>query len=492
MGERQYNILFILTDQLRADNLGCYGNQVIRTPNIDRIAQSAVRFDRAYVQNPVCMPSRASIFSGLSPRAHGVWTNGVPFDPQIETLPGYLARSGYTTASIGKIHLNPAGPCRPPYHWESHAYWKNHADMHAWHGPYLGFQHVELVIGHVDPLEGHYKQYLRETFPEGLELSQERNALDPLSGTATAWKNAMPAEYHYNSWITARCVHYLREHSQHPFFLVASFPDPHFPFSAPAPYCDIYDSQRVPSPLVAPDEVQTRPRHFEQMIRLYATGQTEENFRRMAAQTYGMVHFVDECVGKIMSELDRLGLRERTIVVFTADHGELLGDHGLIYKGPYLYQPLVKTPLIVSVPRLTQSPATSDALVGHVDLFPSLLEILGEERPESLQGYSFLPLLSGERQSTRQTVLTEFHDDYRQHGIEPIFNLKCIHHDRWKLVHYCYRTCGELYDLREDPDESHNLYDDPAYRGTVRDLEAVLLDEILRTEGQWPRRITPA
>ena len=364
--------------------------------------------------------------------------------------------------------------------------------MNDWHGPYRGFQHVDLVIGHVDPLAGHYKHDLRAEYPEGIELTKRSHALDPAPGTASTWKNALPPEHHYNSWIARKTRDYLRQHTTKPFFLTVSFPDPHFPFSAPAPYCDMYNPADVPAPLAREGERDTQPPHFRDFIDLYAAGQTERDFRLMAAQTYGMIHFVDECIGTILEELDTLGLRRNTIVVFTSDHGELLGDHGLIYKGPYLYEPLVRTPLIVSAPGASRPPASTDALVGHVDLFPTLADLLGFPVPGLVQGVSCANVLSGTRSEIRDSVLTEFHDEYRQQGMMTPFNVKCIHHDRWKLVHYGHRSYGELYDLAEDPEEFHNLHSDAGYRNTVRELEALLTDELIRTEGEWPSRISPS
>ncbi len=483
MGSNKYNILILMTDQHRVDCLGCYGNQIISTPNIDVLAQTGVLFRRAYVQNPICMPSRATILTGLYPRTHGVWDNGCTFSLGAETIPGFLKAKGYATASIGKIHLNPFGPASEPYIRESQKYWDRHPEMKYWHGPYVGFDEVELVSGHVNYAAGHYKHYLKELFPEGIELLKKENASDPPSGAASTWKNAIPAEYHYNHWIAEKTKEYLIRLRDRPFFMQCSFPDPHFPFSAPSPYCDIYSPADMPPPLNREEGSDTMPAHFAHFAKLYAEGQTEDHFREMAAQTYGMIHFVDDCIGSVVAELESLGLREKTIVIFTTDHGELLGDHGLIYKGPYLYQSLVRTPLIISLPP-TLKPGTIQALAGHVDLFPTILDILNEERPSYLQGRSLLPLIEGKADKARDSILTEFHHGYGQ-GLGR-FNVKCIHHDKWKFVHYGNRSYGELYNLEDDPNEFYNLYNDPGYREKVKEFEILLLNELIQTEGEWP------
>jgi len=479
------NVLLFYTDQQRCDSLGCYGNPVIDTPNVDLLAAQGLRFDRAYVQNPVCMPSRVSLLTGLHPRDHGVWTNGVPFCLGAETLPAFLGEHGYATAAVGKLHLNPFGEAPEPYVRESRPWWAEHPEMKDWHGPYLGFQEVELVTGHVSYASGHYRHYLEQVFPQGIELLRKESALPPHTDAASTWKNAIPAEHHYNRWIADKTKGMLRKLRDRPFFIQCSFPDPHFPFSAPQPYCDLYSPADVLSPIPAEDASRRdEPPHFELFRELYAKGQTERHFREMAAQTYGMVRFVDECVGEVMEELGRLGLRDDTLVIFTSDHGELLGDHGLIYKGPYLFQPLVRTPFILSCPSRFAGGRACSSLAGQVDLFPTVAEFLGVAPPAYLPGRSLAPVLAGDSSSVRDAVLTEFHCSYPQLGLP--FNLKALHTDRWKYVHYANHPTGELYDLHNDPDERRNLFNDPQHRQTRQDLQTRLLDELVRTEADWP------
>ena len=480
-----YNILVFVADQLRSDCLGCYGNPVISTPHIDGLAAHGVRFTRYYTQNPTSYPSRATMLSGLYPRAHGVWAGGVPFSRGATTIPQFFRDHGYATALAGDISINPEGAAEPEqYARESFHYWDTHPEVADWHGPDLGFDHVDLALGTGEKMNGHYKHYLLETFPQGIELLRREKALEPLNDTVNTWKNAMPVEHHYNTWIAQQARDQIRRNRDGKFLLWCGFADPHFPFSAPYPYCDTYTPGDLPSPLRSDEEHRTMPPHFADFIRLYSGTQSDRNFGEITAQYYAMIHYVDECIGSILRELDVQGLRERTIVIFTTDHGELLGDHGLLYKGPYLYQSLVRIPFIISIPSLSGEPRIVDSPVGHIDLFPSLVDLVGASTPSHLQGRSWLPIVDGRRERTHDAVLTEYHDVYPK--LDTTFNMKCLHVDRWKLVCYAARDYGELYDLGDDPQEFRNLHGLPQYRDVVRDLEARLLRVLIETEGEWP------
>ncbi len=203
MLRRARNVLLILTDQQRKDTISAYGNPGIRTPNLDRLAARGVRFERAYCQNPFCCPSRASILTGLYPRTHGVWNNSIPFSRVgAPTLGDLLHEHGYRTGSVGKIHLNPWGPPPPVGFEESRQYWAAHPEMRDWHGPYCGFRDVEMSNGHVhySTTAGHYGAYLAEKFPAGVELFKRKKAIVNHAYFET-WRNAMPEEHHYNTWI---------------------------------------------------------------------------------------------------------------------------------------------------------------------------------------------------------------------------------------------------------------------------------------------------
>jgi arylsulfatase A-like enzyme len=201
--------------------------------------------------------------------------------------------------------------------------------------------------------------------------------------------------------------------------------------------------------------------------------------RAMMAQMYGMVTHVDNCVGRILDHLQQRGLMDTTLVVFTTDHGELMGDHGLIFKGPFFFQSLLNIPLIVRMPG--GKPGVVPGLAAHVDLVPTVLDCLGLEAPPYLPGLSLKGQLDGERQPARDTVLTEF----RPFGGP---NMKVLHTDEWKYAYYNGEPWGELFNLADDPQEHVNLYDDSSQGGVRREMHDRLLDELVATEAAWPAR----
>ncbi len=488
------NVILFLTDQQRKDSLGAYGNPIIKTPNLDRIANEGVRFERAYVQNPFCCPSRASILTGLYPRTHGVWHNGIQFnDVGAPTLGDILQAHGYRTGSVGKIHLNAwFGPHPPSGYEESQDYWAKHPEMKDWHGPYCGFQEVELTIGHVhySTKGGHYSAYLEREFPEGSKLLRRENALLN-QGYFETWRNAIPEEHHYNTWIADRTMEMIDRFAGQPFFIHCSFPDPHHPFSACEPYASMYDPNAMPDPLPASlEEMAAMPPIYRAHYMGEPTYYSKEPpffekiagapLREMTAQMYGMVTHVDRSIGRVLDHLSRRGLLDETLVIFTSDHGELLGDHGHILKGPFYYQSLLNIPLIIRYPGA--QPGVNRQLVGHVDLVPTILDCLGLKIPAYLPGYSLAGHLRGEAAHVRDAVLTEF----RPFGGP---NMKILHtSDGWKYVYYHGEKYGELFNLVQDPQERNNLYGKPAYAEMCRRLNLRLLDELIGTEAAWPTK----
>lgn len=485
------NALLFLTDQQRKDSIGAYGNPLAGTPNLDRLAREGVRFDRCYTQNPFCSPARASILTGLYPRTHGVWYNQVRFDEVgAPTLGDILQAHGYRTGSVGKIHLQPWFGRHPPGGWEeSMDYWQKHPEMSDWHGPFCGFQEVDMTIGHVhySTGAGHYAAYIEREFPGGAELLLRDNALAD-DGYFETWRNAIPEEHHYNTWIADRTIEMIDRFAGEPFFIHCSFPDPHHPFSACEPYASMYSPDDMPDPLAASlHELDAMPDIYR------ACHLGEENYfsrspsfpdriagaplREMTAQAYGMITHVDHCIGRVMGRLAEDGLLDQTLVIFTSDHGELLGDHGLLLKGPFYYQSLLNVPLIMRSPRAT--PGAHAGLTAHVDLVPTVLEHLDLECPDYLPGRSLDAPLQGGQARARDAVLTEF----RPPGGP---NMKILHTDEWKYVYYGGEECGELFNVTDDPQERTNLFNTPEHAETQRRLHGRLLDELVGTEAAWP------
>jgi arylsulfatase len=495
------NVLLITTDQHRADCLGAYGNRAIRTPNLDRLAAEGVRFDRAYVANPVCTPSRASILTGRFPRAHGAWNVGVKLPEDEVGLSHVLGAEGYRTAILGKAHFAPILEPAPPGRYDSRAFWAANPEC-DWHGPHYGFETARLAIAH-GGATGHYAQHLRRSAPEVLELFGPARALAPPSGAHESWKSAVPAEHHVSTWVADLTIDYLERERERPFFVWASFPEPHHPFSPPAPYCDMYDPLRVPLPPRRTGDLDDKPPHFGAYYRReldridyrseWALGlagladadlarMPERHLREIVAHYYGMITLVDDQVGRILGAVERLGLRERTIVVFTSDHGELLGEHGLLLKGPFHYEGLVRVPLIWRWPGEIDGGQAVSGLANLVDLAPTILELTGVPAPAGVQGRSLAPLLRGRTARVQDATLIE---NCEKPGV---LNVKTVVTERWKLTYYAGRPFGELYDLVDDPHEYVNLWDHPGHAADRDALLRRLLDLLVETEDPLPPR----
>ena len=268
MPRKPMNVVFITTDQMRADSLGCAGNPIVRTPHLDRLAAEGVLAERMYVAQPLCMPSRSTIITGTTPRVHGVWTNGIALDPEVPTFGHMLSDAGYHTALIGKAHFRPYGfdgGEADPAEVEREDTWEQSLVPEDWHGPYYGFEHVDLTLRHHYLRQGHIGRDLRERAPESIDLIGIEHALEDPTWDG-AWKNGLPLEHHPSTWITDRTINYLENAGEEPFFVWASFPDPHHSFTAPKPYCDAYDPADMRIPEFTDADLDGKPPHVREVV----------------------------------------------------------------------------------------------------------------------------------------------------------------------------------------------------------------------------------
>ncbi len=497
------NVIVITTDQQRLDSLSCMGSRFVRTPNLDRLAREGVLFRRAYCTNPVCTPSRASIFSGLQVSRHGAWNVGTRLPHGLPLLSHRLAALGYRTHSIGKMHFQPFGTTDSE---ESLDRWN--AGETLTRGPYYGFETVELACGHTTyGMTGSYGEWIMDRIGgdrTALEaFRRSRRLTDPVFGGA-AYETDLPTRLQNSVWTAERACVFLRDHLREtggvngspPFFLAIGFEDPHHPHAVPVDYPNRVDPTSVPLPDYTPGELDDKPPHFaanrdgtlnESDLRgaypvAGAAGNndlvSDDAARIGKAHYYTLVQLIDEQMGRIIDCLDELGLRDQTIVVFTTDHGELLGDHGMWCKGPFHYEPLVNVPLIIRGPAGFARPQTSDALVSHVDLVPTIMAAAGAPLPapghDSVDGVDLGPLLRGETDVVRDHVLIECIDDPEK------LRLKTIVTPDGKCTWYAGHAFGELYDLRSDPGEKTNLWE---VRTTERaHFLAIMLENVERIE----------
>ena len=471
------NVLFICTDQQRYDALGPYGNGHIRTPHIDRLAGEGVLFEQCYVQNPVCSPSRASLLTGQYPHAHGLWSNGVSLPADKPLFTRALADAGYDSGMIGKMHL---AAC---FRGRTEPRRDDGLRVYEWaHDP-----------THGSP-ENAYHRWLEEHHPD---LFAAAMANGPgRSGHEAVGFDTMPTEAHYSHWVGERAIDFLRQGRDpaKPFFLWANFYDPHHPFVAPKEYLDRYDPAALPRPLGGPEDLADRPpvlaeashKSYAGIARGFAEYGAEE-IRGIVAAYYAMVTLIDDEVGRILATLDELGLAGDTLVVFTSDHGEMLGDHGLLLKGPMMYEGAVRVPLILRWPGRLPAGARRPELVQWLDLGPTVLGAAGLPPLSAGQGQSLLPLARGDAGTTgRGWALCEYRDS--GHPYDPPVHVTMLRRGRHKLiVHHGAPATGrprggELYDLKADPHEGRNLWDDPAAASLRAELQEFLLDVLVATE----------
>ena len=491
MAER-LNVLLITTDQMRGDHVGCASNPAIRTPNLDALAAGGVRMDRAYVSNPLCMPNRATLATGRLPRNHRCWSNGICLPPDERTIGDVLGERGYHTALLGKAHFNSYGDkAETPWtNYESFAAWRAGRIDPDWRGPYYGFQQADLSLGH-GPwglMGGQYGKWLAENYPDFADADKLRRMPSP-TDALQCFTPDMPREAHCSNWLGHVGCEYLRERAAdgQPFLCWVSFPDPHHPFCPPAPYDTMHDPAEVVMPRLGPEALDDKPAHFREA---YEGGRhwegigagdllrdvTEPQLREIIARTYGMISLVDENIGRLLRVLDEMHLTENTIVVFTSDHGDLMGDCGLIFKGPFLLEGLIRVPMIWRVPGAAAG-QVCDGLMNSVDVAPTILRLLGVAVPGWMDSPGEPELVRG-GPSTRDAAFVEFRSMYR-----PELNLRTIVTADRKLTYYAGLEAGELYDMTAGVPEARNLYDAPGLAADRARLEKRLLDEaVLRQD----------
>ncbi|HUS80962.1 MAG TPA: sulfatase-like hydrolase/transferase [Armatimonadota bacterium] len=510
------NFLCIIADQMRGDHMGCAGNPVIRTPHLDRLAETGVNFTRAYCNNPLCMPSRATLFTGMTPRGHEVRTNGIPLDPRFPTIAGALSDAGWRTHSVGKLHMTnfniPKGAdindLEPVQYAESRQMWRERR-LQKMPVPYYGFQSVEIIIGHGPGVDGDYLYWLRARDPDGFARMQADAGVRTPHGAEQAWHMALPETLHYNTWVADRTIDFLDNHpAGEPFFAWCSFPDPHHPYCPPEPWASMYDPADVVMPSRREGELDDLPPFYRAVHEdgIWVSGRTkpsrmpDEQLREILALTYGMVSHVDHNIGRILDALQRRGLRKRTVVCFLSDHGDMMGDHWIINKGPFHMNGLLRMPFLWSCPGVFAEGIETSALVSYLDFAPTIMDLAGvpmpegvvppepepEDLPPALPGISFAPQLRGEAGSPQDSVIVENDEDYLK------LRLRTIVTDRYKLTVYPGQEYGELFDLQQDPGELRNLWNDPGSRDLKRDLQVRLLERLIETDNRTPRRLTHA
>jgi len=489
------NILWFCADQMRYDTVQALGNPHIRTPRIDALTRQGVALENCYIQNQLCTPSRASFLTGRYPAAHQVYRNGNAYFPDSEVLvTKILAEAGYDCGLIGKLHLSTASQLeqRPDDGYRLFAWCQN-----------PGWERV--------PGSNAYWEWLRNE--KGVDPTTLFEKAPPYLSTG------IPADLHQLTWCAETAISFIDEERDGPWMLSVNPFDPHPPFDPPPEYHEKYDPNDLSPPLFRDSDI-ARQEQFStvrnQKTRSVNPVLTEEERMECApgpgdergskpperfdglgvkAAYYAMIENIDHQFGRIVDHLTETGQIESTIVIFTSDHGELLGDHGLMYKGCKFFEGLIHIPLIVSWPGTYQQDISTKALVETIDIAPTLLEAGGIEIPYYMQGQSLHALLSGTKPLNhhKDVVVTDFNDSLGSSDIDHYTQATMTFDGRFKLaVYHSHSGLGELYDLKNDPGEFDNLWDNENYKTLKTELITRHLDTLMRTVPPGIERIAPA
>ncbi len=482
------NILFITTDEQRFDGLGCYGGQIARTPVVDGLARDGILYERAYNQNVTCMPARSTIVTGQHVNTHGVYRNGYSLplsDPSVAQV--LHDDGGYRTALVGKAHWQPMV--------DDSLFEASAADKEST-GPYRGFEYVSMAAhsAHAYRAQLHYSKWMGDIHPEYVEcfyppVGPKNGPNNQKGGDTDAIQvhhNGCPREFYHTEWVADESISWLKSLGKdEDWFLWVSFPDPHHPFDPPQSELGRVDWRELDLPPGHPGSQEKvekilaqKPKHWldfylgnsdiaeETPDDFVPVTMTEDNVREINAMVHIQNELIDEAIGRIVGFLDALGMLNDTDVLFTTDHGTTQGDFGLMFKGPFHTDGLMRLPLV-------WKPAASADLgvvgarisdpVGHVDLAPTFLQIAGLPKAEWMEGDA-LPMT---KDSDRSFALCQW--DAEKNGIE--IRMKSIY-DRsgylctlYEQTNHYEGTEGELYDLMSDPHQWTNLWDDPEHRG---------------------------
>lgn len=472
------NVLWICTDQQRFDTLGCYGNGLVKTPHIDRLAAGGTLFEQCYSQSPVCTPSRASFLTGRYPRTTRGRQNGadIPADEVLVTR--LLADAGYSCGLAGKLHLS---ACQPRVCVRERRIDDGYHEFHWSHHPSPDWPTSDY---------GHWLQERGVAFET------------PDYDGSKYVKRGMPEAHHQTTWCAQMAGNFIEAHAkaERPWAFSVNMFDPHHAFDAPVEYLERYLEVlgQIPLPNYVPGELDGKP-VFQQIDHRGAYGGNPKNFpfdemsekdhRLLRASYWAMVDLIDAQVGRMLEALEKSGQAEDTLVVLMSDHGEMLGDHGIYLKGPYFYDCAVRVPLVLSWAGHIAAGQRRSALVELTDLAPTLLDAVGLERHAGMQGRSLWPLLrdAGQEDAHRDDVYCEYYNAMPGHK-DPAAHATMVRTRRHKLVAVHGQDVGELYDIEADPTETRNLWEDAASQGVKMQMLQRLCDRMAWTVDPLPVR----
>ncbi|MDA7497084.1 sulfatase-like hydrolase/transferase [bacterium] len=460
------NILWYCTDQQRFDTIAALGNEHVITPTVDSLVENGVAFTHAYCQSPICTPSRASFLTGMYPsKVHNTRNGNESFPSSPPVVSKLLADSGYRCGLVGKFHLQSAGKRTEPRIDDGYSFWRfSHAPRDDWSS---GHDYADWVKS-----KGGNLNALRE--------SEER----------------VPAELHQTTWSSDMAIEFIKGNQDGPWMLSVNSYDPHPPFIPPKSYQDKFEPDSMPGPYFQSSDLEQQKRF--QGIDFQGKAKTPEelNAKFEQAKYYAMIALIDDQLKRILDVLDETGQRDNTVILFMSDHGETLGDHGLIFKGCRFYEGLVRVPLIFSCPSRFAKAKRCSGLVELIDVTATIMDFATLPIPEHVQGQTLIPYLDAEGDlgsTIRPAVRSEYFD-----ALDPTFTggsgsfATMYRNERYKLSVYHGTGLGELYDLESDPWEFENLWDEPSASKIKASLIAQSFDNhVLLTTDVGSRRIAP-
>ena len=470
------NILFIFTDQQRADTLACYGNTLIHTPNLNSLADGSFVFENAYVSTPICAPSRSTIMTGTWPHTNGLVKNNIPLNPSVQTIAEMLPEE-YLTANFGKWHLGDE-----VIRQHSFDRWVSIEDDSSHRKFYSDPRYLSVFSD--------YHHFLIE---KGFKPDMESEGAMIFSQPYAA---ALPEEYTKAMFLGDEAARFIHDNRDRPFALYVSIFEPHPPYNGP--FNNLHDPQLIP---VNPVFMKDPPDNATQLHKFRVretqmgggfdediSGRLDEAYwRALVARYWGLVTLVDGAVGRILGALEEAGVADNTIVVYTSDHGDQLGDHNIIHKSCF-YEQSIKVPLLMRVPWLGERQTLIEGRYSQIDLVPTLLDLVGADIPGHLQGESRAAVLRGEATLEGNDVIIDWTGRVRipthpsdQELVQSTQHRTLISADGWKLT-LALGYQGELYDLNTDPYEDTNLFDEPTHRARIREMSARIRKWQRRTE----------
>lgn len=465
------NFIVVTTDQQRYDTLGVTGNDMVSTPNFDALAGDGTLFTRAYTQNTVCIPSRACLHTGRYTHQHGCQYMESEIDttpvlpPWETTFMERLQHAGYRTGACGKIHmLEPKG-----YHETELCGGKGS----RWTQP------IGQDIG-PGPLGHQYAAWLNERRPDGyMDIYRQRQQPE-YKTNRTAIINVLEEDEYVDYWIAEMAREFIqrRENAEQPWMLWVGFCGPHGPFDPPRRYAEMYPVEEMPFPATFGADMSGKPEWMQRPTLDEISGEERVRTQRCIAYYYAMMTQIDDMLGRLLAQLEQSGFADNTVVVTTADHGEMLGDWGRWGKGVFNEQ-VTRMPTIWHVPEPLRAgsgpPDTCDAVIENFSIAPTMLDYAGVEIPPEMQAPSLRPLLEGETDISREMALTEYVTNNRATGGMLLTT------ERYKYANWGSESIGELYDLQEDPGEVRNLWADPAHATVRQEMADLLLDRMIHS-----------